>query len=50
MFLPVVLPPLIAALEAEVSFSMEAAQPDEDNQVRKWYTVCESDNNILELL
>lgn len=35
MFLPVVLPPLIAALEAEVSFSMEAAQPDEDNQVKK---------------
>ncbi|CAM9413811.1 unnamed protein product [Ascophyllum nodosum] len=32
MFLPVVLPPLIAALEAEVKFSIEAADPDEDGQ------------------
>lgn len=35
MFLPVVLPPVLAALEAEVNFSIEAAQPDEDNQVKK---------------
>lgn len=34
MFLPVVLPPLLAALEAEVKFSMEAADPDEDGEVR----------------
>lgn len=34
MFLPVVLPPLLAALEAEVKFNMEAADPDEDGQVR----------------
>ncbi|CAM9279367.1 unnamed protein product, partial [Hapterophycus canaliculatus] len=32
MFLPVVLPPLLAALEAEVKFSMEAADPDEDGE------------------
>lgn len=34
MFLPVVLPPLLAALEAKVKFSMEAADPDEDGEVR----------------
>lgn len=34
MFLPVVLPPLLAALEAEVKFNMEAADPDEDGEVR----------------
>lgn len=33
MFLPVVLPPLLAALEAEVKFSMEAADPDDDGEV-----------------
>ena len=39
MFLPVVLPPLIAALEAEVKFSIEAADPDEDGQVKSDFTV-----------
>lgn len=34
MFLPVVLPPLLTALEAEVKFNMEAADPDEDGEVR----------------
>ena len=34
MFLPVVLPPLLAALEAEVKFSMEAVDPDDDGEVR----------------
>ncbi|CAN0076750.1 unnamed protein product, partial [Ectocarpus sp. 12 AP-2014] len=33
MFLPVVLPPLFAALEEEVKFSMEAADPDDDGEV-----------------
>lgn len=33
MFLPVVLPPLLKALEVEVKFSMEAADPDEGGQV-----------------
>lgn len=35
MFLPVVLPPLFAALEEEVKFSMEAADPDDDGEVRR---------------
>lgn len=34
MFLPVVLPPLFAALEEEVKFSMEAADLDDDGEVR----------------
>lgn len=34
MFLPVVLPPLLTALEAEVKFNMETADPDEDGEVR----------------
>lgn len=33
MFVPVVLPHLLAALEAEVKFSMEAADPDDDGEV-----------------
>ncbi|CAM9453902.1 unnamed protein product [Ectocarpus sp. 13 AM-2016] len=32
MFLPVVLPPLFAALQEEVKFSMEAADPDDDGE------------------
>lgn len=32
MFVPVVLPHLLAALEAEVKFSMEAADPDDDGE------------------
>lgn len=34
MFVPVVLPPLLAALEAEVKFNMEAADPDDEGEVR----------------
>lgn len=33
MFVPVVLPHLLTALEAEVKFSMEAADPDDDGEV-----------------
>ncbi|CAM9197764.1 unnamed protein product, partial [Sphacelaria rigidula] len=32
MFLPVVLPPLLSALEAEVKFNIEAADPDDENE------------------
>ena len=34
MFLPMVMPPLLASLEAEVKFSIEAADPDEGGEVR----------------
>lgn len=33
MFLPVVLPPVLSALEVEVKFNIEAADPDEDTEV-----------------
>lgn len=39
MFLPVVLPPLFAALETEIEFSMEAADPAEQGEVRKSTTI-----------
>lgn len=34
MFLPMVMPSLLAALEAEVKFSIESADPDEGGEVR----------------
>ena len=34
MFLPMVMPPLLKALEAEVKFSIETADPDDDGEVR----------------
>lgn len=33
MFLPMVMPPLLKALEAEVKFSIETADPEEDGEV-----------------
>lgn len=39
MFLPVVLPPLFSALEAEVKFNIEAADADEEGEVSQALTV-----------
>ncbi|CAM9867672.1 unnamed protein product, partial [Laminaria digitata] len=35
MFLPMVMPPLLKALQAEVDFKMEAADPDDGGEVRR---------------
>lgn len=43
MFLPVVLPPLLSALEAEVKFNIEAADPDEENQASGYLCSADAD-------